>query len=118
MRLEFTVPMRVVSALNAREHHMERHRRVKAERRRVYLAIRAAKLDVPKPLLRVTLVRVGPRQLDKGDNLASSLKGARDQVACFLGVDDGGPLVDWQYQQEQGEYAVRVVIEPIGHETP
>lgn len=109
--IRFLVPIRTVSALNSREHPMARSRRVKNERRNTLNHFRRSNPPEIQPLLVVILTRIGPRQLDKGDNLHSALKGVRDQVACILGVNDGGPLVDWQYgPQEIGDYGVRVEI--------
>lgn len=107
------VPIETVSALNGREHPMARTRRVKRERSNTLRYFRASNPPEPTPLLRVTLIRVGRRALDSGDNLSSALKGVRDQVACILGVNDGGPLVKWVYDQEHGEPGVRVVVEPF-----
>jgi len=53
------------------------------------------------PRLLVTLTRLASRDLDT-DNLSSSLKGPRDAIAAWLGVNDGpkGP-VRWAYAQER-----------------
>jgi hypothetical protein len=63
----------------------------------------------------VTLTRVTPRELDDGDNLATSLKAVRDGVADYLGLrSDRDPRVAWRYAQTHGaphEYAVRVALE-------
>jgi hypothetical protein len=62
----------------------------------------------PLPLL-VTITRIGPRRLDD-DNLASSCKYVRDQIAAAVGVDDGSDQYTWQYQQKIGDYGVDVEI--------
>lgn len=115
--ISFLIPIRTVSALNKHELPMERHGRIKRERA---ATLRAYRRSIPReiqPLLIVVLTRIGRRKLDKGDNLASSMKGVRDQVACILGVDDGGPLVDWRYgPQEIGDYAVRVEVFKAGEQ--
>lgn len=108
--IEFTVPLRTVSGLNVREHHMARHRRVKAEREAVAWKL-GAKRDVPLPAV-VTLTRVAPSRGLDDDNLRGALKGCRDQVAAWLGVDDRDPLVQWNYGQERGEWSVRVEVSP------
>jgi hypothetical protein len=127
--IEFTIPLRTVSALNEREHFRVRAKRVKNER-----AVTAASLErlwkthaeslglndgsppaiaCVGPLL-VTLTRVGPRKLDRGDNLGASLKGVRDELAAWLGVDDGDESAAlWEYAMERGAFAVRVRIEPL-----
>lgn len=55
---------------------------------------------MPLPVV-VTFVRVSPRPLDD-DNLAASFKSMRDEVAVWLGVDDGPreTRVTWRYEQE------------------
>lgn len=48
----------------------------------------------------VRIVRCGPRELDD-DNLETSCKAVRDEVAAWLGVDDGARSgVFWRYGQE------------------
>lgn len=107
---DFTVPIRLESLANKREHWSARARRAKAHRRATWLAIAGA----PKPLpCVVTITRVGPRPLDT-DNLAISAKHCRDQIAAHLGVDDNDPRVEWIYKQSKGGprvYEVRVMIE-------
>lgn len=93
------IALRTARGLNNREHHMARHRRVKAEREAV-----AWMLPKTRPALPcvVTLTRVAPSSgLDVGDNLEGSLKAARDQVADWLGIDDRDPRVQWRYDQRR-----------------
>jgi hypothetical protein len=63
----------------------------------------------------VMLTRVAPRKLDF-DNLTSSLKAARDEVAKQLGFsDDNDARLQFDYSQEKGapkEYAVKVTLIP------
>lgn len=59
----------------------------------------------------VTITRVGPQPMDF-DNLVSSIKYVRDQIAEEIGVDDGDPGYQWVYQQELGKkYLVTIRIE-------
>ena len=96
-----TVPIRTVSALNAREHPMARHRRVKSERNATFWIL--APLAKPATLpAAVRLTRLGPTNgLDQDDNLNASMKGVRDQVAEWLGVNDRDPRVKWLYAQRR-----------------
>jgi hypothetical protein len=112
--IEFTIPIRTVSALNAREHHMARARRVKKEREATAWAITLAELGEVELPATVTLIRLGPTPgLDDGDNLAASQKGVRDEIAKWLGVDDRSPQVKWRYgQRRQKHWGVCVHIEP------
>ena len=104
-----TIPIRTVSALNVREHPMARHRRVKAERKATaWVLAPATKLEKLPAAVRLT--RVGPSDgLDEGDNLNSSMKGVRDQVAEWLGINDRDPRVKWVYAQRRDkQWAVTV----------
>jgi hypothetical protein len=105
----FTIPIRTVSATNAREHHMVRARRVKSER---WATMAMCPPGMPVPCT-VHMTRVAPRPLDD-DNLRGALKGPRDQIAVALKVDDRDPRVTWEYAQRKGapnEYAVEVRVE-------
>lgn len=100
--LTLIVPVRVVSAANAREHWAARSRRVKGERIAVAAALFAAMPAAPAfDRVVVTLTRLGGRRWDD-DNNVSGLKGARDSVAEWLRVDDGDPRVTFAYAQEPG----------------
>jgi hypothetical protein len=59
----------------------------------------------------VRLVRLAPRRLDD-DNATAGMKGARDEVARWLDVDDCDPRVRFVVEQEQAPaYGVRIVVE-------
>ena len=111
--VDLWLPIRTVSELNRREHWAARARRVKAQRSAVVLALRCQRLDVASyreaPMVRVLLVRTGPRKLDD-DNLRGALKAVRDGVADWRGVDDGHASWDWVYGQERGKPGVRVIL--------
>lgn len=105
---EVTLPVRIESVANKREHWSRKAERTKQHR---FAAI--AVPQHPLPCV-VTLIRVAPRALDD-DNLASGFKALRDGIADRLGVDDRDPRVSWRYLQERGrakEYAAKVRIEP------
>lgn len=104
------IPLRTVSGMNVREHHMARHRRVKAERAAVAWAL--AGKPVPQLPVVVTLERLAPSNGLDDDNLRSAMKPARDQVAQWLGVDDRDPRVAWAYGQRRSkDWGVEVTIE-------
>ncbi len=110
-RVEY--PTRLVSALNAREHHMARARRVKRERKNASLVLQSAAVKTPKPDLPVTITvtRLGPRALDAHDNLGASAKGVVDQVCAWLGVLDDDPRVSIAIRQEKSkDYRVRIEV--------
>jgi len=108
-----TLPLRIVSTLNTREHWAKRAKRTKHQREWACFALRACRPCVsPGPVV-VTLTRIAPRQLDD-DNNAGGLKAVRDGVADWLGVDDRHPSITWRYAQERGApktYAVRIEVE-------
>ena len=112
----FEMPLRVVSALNKREHHMARARRVKKERAATAATLLAHRDEIPRvedtPGLEVRMTRIGPRLLDS-DAVGGALKGCRDETAAFLGVDDGPTSpVRWEHKQERGPWGVyRVRVE-------
>jgi hypothetical protein len=59
----------------------------------------------------VTITRVGPGAMDS-DGVAYAVKGARDEIAAWLGIDDGDERVEWRTRGAVGPYEVRV---EIGH---
>jgi hypothetical protein len=106
------IPLRTVSAANAREHWTKKAARNKKER----LAVAAYFQTMPS-LFRtstdgivVSFTRYGKRDLDD-DNLAGSFKAIRDEVAKQLNRDDGPKSgIVWQYAQERGDYAIRIEV--------
>lgn len=106
VKIEF--PLRLVSAANKREHWAVKAKRVKNERQVTWAFLINVKAPTPK---KITLIRLAPRVLD-GDNLQSSFKGVRDEVAKRFGFDDGDQNIEWAYAQEKSkEYKVRIEIE-------
>lgn len=107
--LAFSIPIRTVSALNAREHWRARARRVKAEREATSWVLRGQ--EYPVPPCTVTMTRAGPSNGLDDDNLRGAMKGVRDQIALWLGIDDRDPRVTWGYGQRRAkEWAVEVEI--------
>jgi len=107
------VQLRTSSGLNAREHPMARHGRVKRERKVVTAALR----NQPKPPLpcTVVLMRCAPSSGLDDDNLVGSLKGVRDAVAQWLRVDDARrETVRYRYAQTRGMWGVVIRFEPPG----
>ncbi len=112
--MKVLVPLRTGRGMNNREHHMQRHKRVKAERQMVAWMLSMHK-PVPKVPCVVTITRVGPTSgLDQHDNLRGALKGPVDQVAEWLGVDDRDPRVTWKYEQRrEKEWGVEIVVDEV-----
>ena len=101
------IPLRTGLGLNSREHFMARKRRVASERQAVAYVL-GPQVKPALPLI-VTLTRIAPSNGLDDDNLARSLKGVRDEVAEWLGVDDRDrKTVRYEYEQERGPWGVRI----------
>jgi hypothetical protein len=109
---EATLPLRLISEANAREHWSRRKRRRAAQRGQVRLVAQAT-MSRPRLPCVVTLTRVAPRSLDS-DNLVSSFKASRDGICDWIGVDDRTDQITWEYTQKRGgvrEYALKIRID-------
>jgi len=98
------IPMHTSRGLNAREHHMQRSRRVKRERELVAwsLASHQRHYGKPTPPCSVLLTRHAPGRGLDSDNLQGALKAVRDSVAEWLGVDDRfDDIVSYRYAQQR-----------------
>lgn len=106
------VPIHTVSEANQRSHWRTKAGRVKRQREAVELLLRTNATKPAFDRARVLLTRIAPKPLDT-DNLQSAMKATRDQVAAWLGVDDGSDAVKWECAQERGAtktYAVRIEV--------
>lgn len=108
-----TVPIRTVPGLNARELWQVRSSRVKKERKAVALFLAGHKRP-PIPCS-VLLTRVAPSGGVDDDNLSGALKGVRDQVAQWIGIDDRhNKQVRYVYAQKRGPWSVTIQFgEPV-----
>lgn len=109
-----TLPIRIVSEANLRQHwsKVAARKRVHRQTARMVLQQYARPMD-DRTQFTVTLTRLAPRKLDD-DNLAGGLKATRDGVADWLGIDDGSPRIRWQYAQHKtgpGNYCAWVKVE-------
>lgn len=110
-----TLPIRITSNANLREHWAVRADRARNQRRAVAIEMHGT---CPSTLRRwqggicVTLCRIGKRLLDD-DNLAGGFKAVRDEIAAQLGRDDGPASgITWRYTQIKGSaYGVHITIE-------
>lgn len=113
-----TLPIRLVSEANSREHWAKKAKRTKATRCAVFLALcakghRGGLAASPVARATVHIVRIAPRGFDD-DNMVRSAKAVRDSVAEYLGLDDRTDRIRWTYAQERGGvgvYAVRIHVE-------
>jgi hypothetical protein len=118
------VPLKLPSMANLRLHWAAKAKLVKTQRNAAAFALRGngrqwlthwkGMRDNERLCLHVTLTRVGPRELDD-DNLASAFKAVRDEVADFVGLDDGSKRFTWAYAQQRGLYGIRIKLE-VEHE--
>jgi hypothetical protein len=115
LQLQFSMPVRVISEANARDHHMVRYKRKLAQQNTTAVAwlwaCAAQRVNVSLPCV-VRLTRIGARKLDD-DNLAGAFKACRDQIAREIGVDDGSELIKFEYAQEaigKRQYEVKVEV--------
>lgn len=105
-------PLVTGRGMNSREHWRARARRVKAEKEATAWAL--AKCEKPKTPCVITLTRIAPSNGLDDDNLAGAMKGIRDSVAEWLGVDDRHrDVVRYEYRQERGGWGVRICAEFI-----
>jgi hypothetical protein len=108
-----TIPMQTGRGMNSREHFRARAKRVKAEREVVAWTLRHENVQKPPIPCSVLLTRFAPSRGLDDDNLAGALKSVRDEVAAWLGVDDGDrDTVRYRYGQARGAWAVRIQFGP------
>jgi hypothetical protein len=111
--LVVTLPLKIESTANLREHWRKRAHRAAIHRAGVHFAMKCnAAIVPPSPPLVITCTRIAPRELDS-DNLAISFKSVRDGIADWLGVNDNDKRITWQYAQEKGapkHYAARIEV--------
>lgn len=112
MAVNLELPIKTVSALNAREHWAKKAKRNKMERSAVYMTLRSLKVREDLPLT-ARLIRYSCGELDS-DNLLSAFKAIRDGIADAYGIKDNDSRIEWQYGQEKcprGQFLVRIELE-------
>lgn len=109
--IDITIPIRVVSEANTREHWWTKSSRAKKQRADAATAIKiCTEYRTLKLPLAISFVRYGKRKLDS-DNLQGAFKAVRDGVADALNINDGSDLIKWHYSQETtGAYAIRIIV--------
>ncbi len=115
--IEFDVACRAASEANVRGKARAEIGRKKLLKAATRAAIPSG-LVMPLPVV-VTLIRLGGKQLDEGENLPRSLKAPKDVIAAWLGVADTGrdSRVKWRFKQAPAFVAgVRIRIVHRGSE--
>lgn len=120
--IQVAIPIRTTTGQNVREHWANRARRVRRERKLTGLSLlHQVHWERKTSLLRVLagagvvsvhLERVSPRRADD-DNVVGGLKSVRDELAAWLGIDDGDPRIVWSYSQTRGPFSVLVTIRDV-----
>ena len=102
----YLIPIKTVTGLNAREHHMTRARRVRAERAATAWVVK----PFPTPCV-VRLIRLSTAMADD-DNLPGACKAIRDEIAKLCGCGDSPrDPITWVYAQEKckrGQFGIKV----------
>lgn len=112
--IDITIPVRVISEANCRQHWAIKSSRAKRQRHEAATAIKICteyrSLKLP---LAISFIRYGKRKLDC-DNLQGAFKAVRDGVADALNINDGSNLITWHYSQETGaSYAIRIIVKQL-----
>lgn len=107
-------PVRTWLEMNERVHWAVKKRSFDDQRREVWASWvstfgqKRQKFDFP---MVIRLTRISQKLADS-DNIASGMKGIRDELARLIGFDDGDPRVRWEYKSEAiGKRAYMVKIE-------
>lgn len=117
--LRLDIPgLRIVSEANERGRWFAGAKRA-ADQRALVGALLSRHRPLPVPAI-VRMVRVAPGALDR-DNLGRAFKAVQDELAAWLGVDDGDPAVEWHVGQQKGapkEYGVRLHVRAVSPALP
>ena len=99
----FTIPIRVMSEANQRDHWAKRFRRKQQQQELTRIHAGAVGLAIqPGERLRIALCAVLSQLMDS-DNLAGAFKHVRDTLAALIGLDDGSDRLEWVYTQRKKE---------------
>lgn len=116
MKIKFTLPLKLGRGQNDRGHWSKKYKKAKSEKDSACLMCRStlamAGVRPSFPAI-VTMTRHSAGHLDT-DNLAGAFKAVRDGIALALGIDDGGTLVEWRYDEakvKRRDFGVSVKIE-------
>jgi hypothetical protein len=135
-KIVWTLPLKTVSESNKAEHwtkSSKRHRQQQFFVRQLFKGL----VDSIKLPAMVIMIRIGPRSLDKEENLPMAFKWIKDEIgACLFpekvvivrkkkknggfaiitnkGFADSDPRITWKYGQEKGKIqGIRIEIEPM-----
>ena len=113
------IPIKVICEANVRDSHWgSRKRRTEKQREAVALTLGSGgqlsrfKDRVAWPPATFVLTRYSPNTLDPIDNLPSSFKHVRDELADIFGFNDRETAWGWDYRQERtkrGCFGIRIL---------
>lgn len=116
--IEITLPLKLVSEANNRDHWRTKHKRNKKIASMLMAYWPKEEIALP---CKITIIRVGPRRLDWDNNISAS-KFLIDEISNKLlpglarGRADGDDRLTWSCKQQRGgprEYSVIINIEPL-----
>jgi hypothetical protein len=131
-KIIWELPLKTVSESNRAEHWTKSSKRHKQQQFFIRELFKG-RVDAIKLPATVTMIRIGPRVLDKEENLPMAFKWIKDEVgACLFpekvvvykkksgkyalnkGHADSDPRITWKYGQEKGKIqGIRIEIEPM-----
>jgi hypothetical protein len=111
LAMTLTLPIRLVSTANLREHWAVKAKRTKGQRTTTAMVLRSKLRGLTLPV-DICITRIAPRMLDT-DNCVASMKAVQDGIADAFKLDDRSPLLRFEYAQRKGkprEYGVEISI--------
>ena len=114
--IDVFVPMITVSEANVSDHWTKKSKRHKLQQWKIFCALYNAKVKMDLPI-NILMIRRGKRKMDF-DNLVSSLKHSRDEIANYFipglakGRADDSSELNWHYGQltTKNEVGVWIIL--------
>ena len=110
------LPIKTISEANCSEHWSKKHKRHKEQKHHIWYQFKKENPTIYLPCT-IILTRCGKKLLDD-DNLPSSMKWIRDEIAnqIFPGLNpgeaDSDPSLSWKYKQKiEKSYSIEILFE-------
>lgn len=113
--LLLTLPVRTWGPNGSHSHWAVTAKRRKTLRMATMAALRTS-FGIMPPFIPsvVILTRIGKQKMDS-DNAGFAMKGCRDAIADWIGIDDGDSRVDWIVRTATGKaFAVQIEMRAAG----
>jgi hypothetical protein len=122
VNITITIPLKIVSEANQREHWAPKRRRRRAQQETMLAHLLAYKDKLPPFPVSVQFTRYGIQPLDN-DNLTGAFKHVRDEIASFYKVDDGDPRWKWHEPKQvrtkhKSETGISVELTALASQAP